>query len=194
MPFCVERIAKDSLLSQNSTASTIASQASLPPPPPPPAPVVARSPPLRTPAGRREKHSKKLGITPIQKHTAENDSSSCSSPSSSSENEDQPSDIENEDPLPQTLPPVSSINKRARADATSTESLSPPRESEVNTSRMLLRSSARRQQQPQQMPVSTPSFRQQRKHRRIDVETTPLNTTNNRKLPPTKSSTPQIKK
>ena len=193
-----KRIAKDSLLSQTSTASSIAVPATIlppPPPPPPPAPaVIARSPPARTPTTRRGKHLKKLGITPVQKNNAENDSSSCSSPSSSSENEDQASDIENEDPLPQTLPPVSSVNKRARADATSTESLSPPRESETSTSRMLLRSSSRRQQKPQQIPVSTPSFRQQRKHRRIDVETTPLNTTNNKKLPTMKSSTPQVRK
>jgi hypothetical protein len=60
---------------------------------------------------------------------------------------------------------------------------------------MILRSSARRPQQPsQQIPVSTPSFRQQRKHRRIDLDITPLNNTNNKKLPPTQSSTPQLKK
>lgn len=156
--------------------------------------MVARSPPLPRPTPRREKHSKKLGITPVRKGNDEHDSSSCSSPSSSSGNEDQPSDVENEDPLPTSLP-ISSANKRARADATSTESLSPQRESEMNNSRMLLRSSARRQQQhTQQVPVSTPSFRQQRKHRRIDLENTPLNTTNTKKLPPVKSSTPQIRK
>ncbi|CAF4651774.1 unnamed protein product, partial [Rotaria magnacalcarata] len=59
------------------------------------------------------------------------DTSSCSSPSSS-DNEGQPSDIENE--KPQHLSHiVSSANKRARADATSTESLSPPRTSVTNS-------------------------------------------------------------
>jgi hypothetical protein len=60
---------------------------------------------------------------------------------------------------------------------------------------MILRSNSRRQQTPQQIPVSTPSFRQQRKHRRLDIDITPLNSTNNKKkLPPTESSTPQMKK
>ena len=182
----VERIAKDSLLSQNSTSSMVA-----------PPPAVTRSPPLPPPppAPRTEKYTKKKVATPAPKAVPDNnDSSSCSSPSSSSENEDQTSDIENEDPQPSL--PTSSANKRARADATSTESLSPPRDSTANSTRMMLRSSARRQHQStQQIPVSTPSFRQQRKHRRIDLDLTPLNTTNNKKkLPPTQSSTPQINK
>jgi hypothetical protein len=175
----IERVAKDSLLSQTSTSSIVV-----------PPPAVARSPP----APRNEKITKKKFITPVRNVDNDNkDSSSCSSPSSASENEDQNSDIENQDPQHQ---PTLSVNKRARADATSTESLSPPRDSATNSTRMMLRSSVRRQQQPaQQIPVSTPSFRQQRKHRRIDIDITPLNSTNNKKkLPPTQSSTPQINK
>lgn len=179
----IERVVKDSLLSQNSTSSTIA---------PPPPVFVPRSPPTRpiVQAPLNEKNLTKTSTTPAQK---DNDSSSCSSPSSSSENEGPNSDIENEEPQPPLVP---SSNKRARADATSTESLSPPRTSITNTSRMILRSSARREQekQPQQNPVSTPSFRQLRKHRRIDIDITPLNTTNKKKLPPTQSSTPHTNK
>jgi hypothetical protein len=157
-----------------------------------PPPAVARSPPLRAPAPRNEKNTKKHFVTPIRKIDVDNDSSSCSSPSSTSENEDPTSDVENENPQPQS---ISSINKRVHADATSTESLSPPRDSVTNATRMILRSSARRQQQPlQQIPVSTPSFRQQRKHRRVDLDITPLNITNNKKLTPTQSSTPHINK
>jgi len=175
--FIIERIAKDSLLSQNSTSSVVV-----------PPPAVTRSPP---PAPRNEKNTKKVVATPVRKFNNDNDSSSCSSPSSASENEDQTSDVENKDPQPQTIP---SVNKRVHADATSTESLSPSRESFTNTSRMILRSNSRRQQQPPQIPVSTPSFRQQRKHRRIDLNITPLNTTNKKKLPPSQSSTPHINK
>ena len=154
----LERMAKDSLLSQNSTAST----ATLPPPP-----MVSCSP---TRPARIEKATKVVQKKSVQEH---HESSSCSSPSSGSEDEAAASDVENEDPQPITIP---STNKRARADATSTESLSPPRTSNNNPSRMILRSSARKPQQTkQQAPVSTPSFRQQRKHRRIDLELTPLN-------------------
>jgi hypothetical protein len=180
----IERVAKDSLLSQNSSSSIVV-----------PVPAIARSPPLPPPpAPRNEKNTKKKFATPLRKiDNDNNDSSSCSSPSSASENEDQTSDIENEDPQPQS---ILSVNKRARADATSTESLSPPRDSATNTTRMMLRSSARRQQQPSEpIPLSTPSFRQQRKHRRIDLDITPLNSTNNKKkLPPSQSSTPHINK
>ncbi len=157
-----------------------------------PLPAPARSPSLPPPAPRNEKTTKKVFVTPVQKVNNAHDSSSCSSPSSASENEDQTSDVENEDPQTQS---ISSINKRTHADATSTESLSPPRDSDTNTTRMILRSSARRPpQSSQQIPVSTPSFRQQRKHRRIDLNITPLNITNNKKLPPTRSSTPHINK
>jgi hypothetical protein len=173
---------KDSLLSQNSTSSVAA---------PPPAAAI-RSPPLPSAAPRNAKNTKKNVVNPVQKVNDDNDSSSCSSPSSGSENENRTSDVENEDPQPQS---ISSVNKRAHADATSTESLSPPRDSVTNSTRMMLRSSARRQQQPlQQIPLSTPSFRQQRKHRRIDLDITPLNITNNKKLLPTQSSTPDINK
>ncbi|CAF0924633.1 unnamed protein product [Adineta steineri] len=171
-----KRIPKDSLLSQTSTNSIIA------PPPPPTVPI------------RNEKNQTKLCITPAKKMNDENVSSSCSSPSSESEHEEATSDIENENPQPQS---ISSVNKRARADATSTESLSPPRSSITSTSRMILRSSARKQQDSsQQIPLSTPSLRQQRKHRRIDLDITPLNinNSNKKKLPPTQSSTPQINK
>jgi hypothetical protein len=146
------------------------------------------------PAPRNEKNPTKPSATPVKKvHDDGDDSSSCSSTSLASENEDPSSDVENENPQPQS---ISSINKRAHADATSTESLSPPRDSVTHTSRMILRSSARRQQEPsQQIPISTPSFRQQRKHRRIDLDITPLNNNNNKKkLPPTQSSTPHINK
>ncbi|CAF0754699.1 unnamed protein product [Adineta steineri] len=169
-----KRIPKDSLLSQTSTNSVVL--------PPPVVPI------------RYEKNQTKLCITPAKKMNDENVSSSCSSPSSESENEEATSDIENENPQP---PSISSVNKRARADATSTESLSPPRSSITSTSRMILRSSARKQQDSsQQIPLSTPSLRQQRKHRRIDLDITPLNinNSNKKKLPPTQSSTPQINK
>ncbi|CAF2641633.1 unnamed protein product [Rotaria sp. Silwood2] len=179
-----KRVVKDSLLSQNSTSSIVV-----------PAPAAPRSPPSRPPvqASRNEKNSTKFSVTPARNVNNDTDTSSCSSPSSASENEGRTSDIENEEPEPQF---ISSANKRARADATSTESLSPPRNSVTNTTRMVLRSSARKpqDQQSQQIPVSTPSFRQQRKHRRIDLEITPLNTTNKKKLPPTQSSTPHTNK
>ncbi|CAF0826475.1 unnamed protein product [Adineta steineri] len=170
-----KRIPKDSLLSQTSTNSIVV-------PLPPTVPI------------RNEKNQTKLCITPAKKMNDENVSSSCSSPSSESEHEEATSDIENENPQP---PSISSVNKRARADATSTESLSPPRSSITSTSRMILRSSARKQQDSsQQIPLSTPSLRQQRKHRRIDLDITPLNinNSNKKKLPPTQSSTPQINK
>ncbi|CAF3443486.1 unnamed protein product [Rotaria sp. Silwood1] len=179
-----KRVVKDSLLSQNSTSSIVI--------PPPAAPRSPPSHPL-VQTFRNEKHSTKLSITPAKNADNDTDTSSCSSPSSASENEGATSDIENEEPQPQS---ISSANKRAHADATSTESLSPPRNSVTNATRMVLRSSARKpqDQQSQQIPVSTPSFRQQRKHRRIDLEITPLNTTNKKKLPPTQSSTPDINK
>ncbi|CAF3641117.1 unnamed protein product [Rotaria sordida] len=176
-----KRVVKDSLLSQNSTSSIVV--------PPPPPLVIPRSPPVRV--SHTEKNSTKISITSAR--NANTDTSSCSSPSSGSDNEGQTSDIENEEPQSQS---ISSANKRAHADATSTESLSPPRNSVTHTTRMVLRSSARKpqDQSSQPIPVSTPSFRQQRKHRRIDLEITPLNTTNKKKLPPTQSSTPHINK
>ncbi|CAF3088628.1 unnamed protein product [Rotaria socialis] len=182
-----KRLVKDSLLSQNSTSSVV-----VPPPPPPPPPIAIRSPLTLPPVkvSRNEKNATNVSATPTRQSTNNMDTSSCSSPSSS-DNEDQTSDIENE--KPQYLSHIiSSANKRARADATSTESLSPPRTSVTNSNRMILRSSARRQpgQQSQQIPISTPSFRQQRKHRRIDLEITPLNNSNKNKLPPPQSSTP----
>ena len=182
--FSSERLNKDSLLSQTSTTSSIC-----PPPPPPPAPPIARSPMRQN---RREKTVKAAPVV-VQNIEEDRESSSCSSPSSGSDDDSSASDIENEDPQPSSM---SMANKRTHADATSTESLSPPRESLNNSSRMILRSSARKlsTQPSQTQPVSTPSFRQQRKHRRIDLDLTPLNTTNKQKLPPTQSSTPQIRK
>lgn len=179
----VERVVKDSLLSQNSTSSTVA--------PPPPPPVVARSPPSRPPIppSRNEKPATKTSAAPVQNTNDNMDSSSCSSPSSS-DNDDPKSDIENEEPQLQAIP---STNKRARADATSTESLSPPRASVTNSNRMILRSNSRRQSD-QPVPASTPSFRQLRKHRRIELEVTPLSGTNKKKQPPKQSSTPHLNK
>lgn len=184
MLYLLERVAKDSLLSQNSTTSAI-----LPPP------VASRSPPSRPPiqTSRNGKNSTKISATPARNGNQDNETSSCSSPSSS-DDEGQLSDVENEEPQTQS---TSSANKRTRADATSTESLSPPRDTVTNTNRMILRSSARKQQQEpssQNIPASTPSFRQQRKHRRIDLDITPLSTTNKKKLPPTQSSTPHTNK
>ena len=173
----IERVPKDSILSQNSTCSTVVPPAAPRSPPVRPLPLVSRN--------------EKIPATPIRNVDDDNQSTSCSSPSSTSENEDPVSDVENEDPQPQS---ISTAIKRARADATSTESLSPPRNSVTNTTRMMLRSSARKQHQPQQIPVSTPSFRQQRKHRRVDLDITPLNSTNHKKLPPTQSSTPHANK
>ncbi|CAF1502186.1 unnamed protein product [Adineta steineri] len=167
-----KRILKDSLLSQNSTNSIVA---------PPVVPI------------RNEKNQTKLCITPTKKINGENDSSSCSSPSSESKNEEVTLDIENENPQPQS---ISSIDKRARADARSTESLSPPHSSITSTSRIIIRSSARKKQESSQLiPLSTPSLRQQRKHRRINLDINLLNSNNNKKkLSPTQSSTSQINK
>lgn len=156
----------------------------------PTAPPVINSPmrPVRNEKTSKANANKKV-TRPVEETR---DSSSCSSPASASENEGVPSDAENEDPNRVHVP---SANKRARADATSTESLSPPRTNDSTINRMVLRSSARKPQQTKPpIPVSTPSFRQQRKHRRVDLDVTPLNTSNNKKLPPKQSSTPHTSK